>query len=269
MAKQVLTEIKNVTPRMCTTWLENNTNNRPLNQRHVNILTRSMTKGDWDMNGESLKFDVDKNILDGQHRMWACVEANVPFKSMIVHNLPRTTFDTIDTGRIRQAHDVLAMRGEKDVLLLSGILKHIGRYYAGQMLSTNKTTNKEVEELLDLYPKARELSAMLGRSAYRVRWCSPSIIGTCWFLASEKNKASADIFFNGLIFGADLAADSPILTLRNKFIDIHAHKGSYLTTPQKIELIIVAWNAFRAGKTQTRFKLPALAKDSKNFPKFK
>jgi len=269
MAKQVLTKIEKITPKMCEKWLEKNINNRPLNQRHINILTRTMVKGDWDLNGESLKFDIENNILDGQHRMWACIEANMPFKTLVVYNLPRESFDSIDTGRVRQAHDVLAMKGEKDVLLLNGILKHIGRYHAGLMLSTGKITNKEVEELLELHPKARDAAHRYGRAAYRVRWCAPSILGTCWFLAAEKHKADAEIFFNGLVFGADLDAKSPILSLRNKFIDVHANKGQYLTTPAKIEIIIMAWNAFRAGKTMLRFKLPSLSKESKQFPQFK
>jgi hypothetical protein len=269
MAKQVVTEIKTVTPTMCVNWLEANLNNRPLNQRHVNLLTRTMAKGDWDMNGESLKFDEDKNILDGQHRMWACIESNVSFKTMLVHGLPRGTFDTIDTGRIRAAHDVLAMRGEKDVLLLNGILKHIGRYHAGQMLSTGKITNKEVEDLLEQYPKARDHAHTLGRAAYRVRWCAPSIMGTCWFLAAQKNKAQAEVFFNGLIFGADLTTGSPVLALRNKFIDIHSHKGQHLSTPMKMEMIVNTWNAFRAGKTINHFKMQGLARESSKFPKFK
>ena len=269
MAKQVVTEIKDVTPRMCTAWLNRNTNNRPLNQRHVNILTRTMMKGDWDMNGESLKFDEDKNVLDGQHRMWACIEANVSFKTMVIHGLPRGSFDTIDTGRIRAGHDVLAMRGEKDVLLLNGILKHVGRYHAGQMLSTGKITNKEVENLLEQYPKTRDMAHTLGRAAWRVRWCAPSIIGSCWFLASRKHKADADTFFNGLIFGAELSTGSPILALRNKFIDIHAHKGQHLTTPAKMEMIVNTWNAFRSGKTINHFKMQGLARESSKFPKFK
>lgn len=269
MSKQIRTETKTVTPKMCVTWLEKNENNRPLNQRHVNVLTRTMKKKDWDLNGESLKFDVEGNILDGQHRMWACIEANVPFKTMLVHNLPRTAFDTIDTGRVRAAHDVLAMRGEKDTLLLVGILKHVGRYHTGTMLSTGKITNKEVEELLDIYPTARDMAHMLGRSAYRVRWCAPSILGTCWYLASEKNKAAADTFFNGLIFGADLAPDSPILTLRNKFIDMKSRKDQKLDTPAKMEMVVTTWNAFRIGKTIKHFKLQTLSKESKLFPKFK
>jgi len=269
MAKQVVTEVKTVTPKMCTVWLEKNINNRSINQRHVNILTRTMTQGDWELNGESLKFDTDGNILDGQHRMWACIEANKSFRTMIVHGLPRGAFDTIDTGRIRAAHDVLAMRGEKDTVLLTGILKHIGRYHTEQMLTTSKVTNKEVEALLERYPGARDMAHTLGRPAYRVRWCAPSVLGTCWFLAAEKNKADANTFFNGLIFGADLKTGSPILTLRNKFIDIHAHKGQHLVSPQKIEMIIIAWNAFRAGKTIIHFKMQTLARESKQFPKFK
>ena len=269
MAKQITSKVIEVTPRMCETWLDKNINNRPLNQRHVNLLTRTMLQGDWDLNGESLKFDVDGNILDGQHRMWACIESDTPFKTMVIYNLERITFDTIDTGRNRNAPDVLSMNGEVNTVLLSGVLKHVGRYYSGQMLSTGKITNKEIESLLDTHPKTREIVAKLSRGAYRVPWCAPTLIGTCWYLAQQKSTAQAESFFHGLIFGANLEPKSPILTLRNKFISAQTTKGQKLLSPEKLEMIVIAWNAFRKDKTLNRFILTALSKESKEFPKFK
>jgi hypothetical protein len=269
MPKPIKTQIETVTPAMCTKWLNKNINNRPLNQRHVNILTRTMIQDDWELNGESLKFDIYGNILDGQHRMWACIESNKDFKTMVVYNLPRGTFDTIDTGRVRGGHDVLAMNGEVNTVLLCGVLKHVGRYFSEQMLSTGKITNKELEELLELHPTVREIVTLLSRGAYRVKWCAPSIIGTCWYIASQKNKKQANDFFTGLIFGANLTEKSPILTLRNKFINAHNTKGSRFTSPEKMELIVIAWNAFRDGREVSQFKLPSLSKESKKFPKFK
>lgn len=269
MAKQVLTRIKEVTPAMCTKWLNKNKSNRPLNQRHINTLTRSMAQGDWDMNGESIKIDVDGNVLDGQHRMWGCIESEVSFKTLVVTNLPREVFDTIDTGRIRTAPDVLAMSGEVNTVLLSSMLKHIGRYHAGHMLSSAKITNKEMEGLVEAYPKTREIAALLSRKAYRVPWCAPGVMGTCWFLAAEKDIKQAETFFNGLIFGMELTKNSPILTLRNKFISMYTTRGQKLLTPEKIEIITIAWNAFRSGKTLNRFIIARLSKESKEFPKFK
>ena len=264
---RLVTTITEVTPTMCTTWLEDNPENRPLNQRHINQLARAMLQGDWDLNGESLKFDTENHILDGQHRMWACIESGVTFKTMIVKNLPRTTFDTIDTGRMRSAADVLTMNGEQNTTLLAGILKHIGRYYTGQMLTTYKITNKELECLLEKHPQTRDITTTLSRPGYRVRWCAPSILGTTWYLASSVNKKAADTFFTGLIFGVNLEKESPILTLRNKFIDVYGHKGQTLSASEKLEMVILTWNAFRKDLPLKHFKLQRLTKDSKKFPK--
>jgi len=155
MTKAVITETKRVTPAMCTAWLDKNENNRPLHNKHVNTLARSMVRGDWVVNGESLKFDQSGNVLDGQHRMWACIEANVPFRTMIVVNLPRSTFDTIDTGEIRKATDILSMKGESNVNIVVAALKHVGRYHTGTMMNLMKFTNREVEELLIQHPIKR------------------------------------------------------------------------------------------------------------------
>ena len=268
MSNVVKTEVKTITPKMCIAWLENNKNNRPLKQTHINSLAKAMVRGDWVMNGESLKFDTRNSILDGQHRMWACVESGVPIKTMIVTGLPRKVFDTLDIGSIRKASDILSINGEVNVSILVSGLKHIARYYSDQMMNQTLFSPREVEELLDQHPDIREYASIL-TSTHRVSWCAPSILITCWYLASRRNKEKADEFFDSFIKGANLTLESPILVLRNKFIDVRASAVDKLHALQKIELIILCWNMWRSGKTVRFFKVATLKQTSADFPSFK
>lgn len=266
-AKKIETELMTVTPALCTGWLEANENNRPLHQHIINQYARDMVKKEWDLNGESLKFDTKSNILDGQHRMWACIESDSSFRTLVTTGLPRKSFDTLDTGLNRKASDILGINGEVSVNLLASTLRHIGYYYGNSMLGGNRFTNRDIEGLLDQHPDVREY--VKRGNTNHVKWCAGSVIATCWYLASRKNKGIADAFFESLSTGTNLTAGSPVLILRNKFIDVQASAAQKLTSIEKIEMIINAWNLHRKGKTVKHFKLASLSKSSDEFPIFK
>jgi len=267
--KQIKTDTIKVTPTMCLAWLEKNEDNRGLHQNHIATLARTMARKDWEVNGESLKIDTAGNILDGQHRMWACIEAKTPFKTMVTTGLPREVFDTIDTGIIRTAIDILTVKKETNVSTIVAALKHIGRYYSGTMMSMYKFTNREIEELLDQHPDIRGFASHVQQTRNQVRWCAGSIIATTWYLASRINKAQADVFFESFVEGSNLEVDSAILVLRNKLIDIHINPLQRLSATHKIQLIIVTWNLWRKGKSVKHFRLSTLNTKSVDFPSFK
>jgi len=265
--KQITTEILKVTPAMCTAWLEANEDNRKLSQEFIDYYTRQMVTNSWPINGESLKFDPKGNVLDGQHRMWACIQANTPFNTLITRNLPRSIFNTLDSGKIRTAADILSINKEKNVYLLAAALKHIGRYYNGDVLNGRRIANREVEDLLIQHPAVREYAAKV-RQAEDVKWCAETVFLTAWYIASRKHKEKANNFFESLINGTNLTPGSPILMLRNKFIDIKASPLFRLSSIQKLEMIAIVWNLYLKDKTQKHIKLSALATKSSDFPKF-
>lgn len=267
--KQITTTTVLVTPTMCTRWLNENINNRPLHNRHVAILARSMVRGDWKFNGESLKFDKSGNVLDGQHRMWACIESGISFRTLVIVNLPRETFNTIDTGIIRTPTDILSINGIVNVKTVVAALKHIGRYTTHTMMNMMKFTNQEVEELLKQHPEIVDYSKQTRKKLNVVRWCTGSIVCTCWYLASRIHKEKADIFFESFLRGTNIPIDSPILVLRNKLIDVKSTHMQRLSATHKIQLIVMTWNLWRKGKTVKHFKLATLNTSSMDFPDFK
>ena len=269
-SKEPVVTIEKITPDMCLEWLELNENNRPLKTHSINAFTRDMSTGRWVMNGESLKFDRHNNVLDGQHRMWACVEAGKPFTTMVIRGLPRAVFDTLDTGEKRAASDILAMNGEVNIHATSAALKYIGRYLNGSMMNIQRFTNKEIESILKYHPNIREFVKIATTPSLRVRWCSGSVVATCWYLAHQINAEQAKNFFESFLLGTNLLPGSPILVLRNKLIDIKSNPLQKLKPEHRIQLIIVAWNLWRKEKTLKHFRLSAtLVTTSAEFPEFK
>jgi len=113
------TEIKTVTPTMAKEFLGRNTINRNVNSDIVYAYSKSITEGNWMMNGESIKFNVLGEMNDGQHRCHAIIKANMPIRTLLVYDLPVESFKTIDTGKKRNGSDILKIEGVQNATNIS------------------------------------------------------------------------------------------------------------------------------------------------------
>ena len=88
------TEFQEITPATAKAWLEeHNTKNRTIKKAHVARLAADMKQGRWvGENGESIKFDVDGRLADGQHRLAACVASGVTITSLVVRDIPTDSY---------------------------------------------------------------------------------------------------------------------------------------------------------------------------------
>lgn len=99
-----------VSPEMASEWLTKNVKNRPVSRQHVTRLAQSMARGDWDLNGATIRFASTGRLLDGQHRLMACVESGCTFETLVVYGLAEESFATIDqANRSRKIADVLSI----------------------------------------------------------------------------------------------------------------------------------------------------------------
>src|SRR4051812_40935726 len=105
--------VTTITPALAQEWLKLNTKNRVLRPHRVSTFARDMKMGRWMLNGEAITFSDLGRLLNGQHRLHACVEANRSFETVVMRGVPDKSFPTIDTGGKRTAGDVLGMSGIK------------------------------------------------------------------------------------------------------------------------------------------------------------
>jgi hypothetical protein len=99
-----------VTPTMALNWLENaNTNNRKISEFYIKRLARDMTAGRWQLTHEGIAFDPHGVLLDGQHRLWAIVTADMPVEMYVFFNIPPEALPTINGGRVRSLADQLRL----------------------------------------------------------------------------------------------------------------------------------------------------------------
>lgn len=234
-----------ITPTMATKWLEQNTHNRPLSQSKVTTYATAMRDGKWELNGETIIFDSNEVLQDGQHRLWACIESEIAFKSMVVFGVDPATFKTIDTGKSRRPSDVLGISGYSNRTTLSAAASLVLRYRRGNMAHTRTTPNADILALVEENPKlvewvakARQNGASKGQTS---GWAS--MLAALGFLVSTHHQEQVTQFVLQVQSGANLSQKAPALVLRNRLLN-----DAHLPQINRMALLIKAWNAFVEGR---------------------
>ena len=122
-------KLETVTPERAAVLLKGNTHNRSVNANYVQTLAREMTEGRWKVNGDSIRMN-GSTLIDGQHRLTACILSGQSFDTLVLTGLESDVFDTIDNGRKRTAGDVLSITGEKNATTMAAALSVVARYKA-------------------------------------------------------------------------------------------------------------------------------------------
>ena len=100
-----------ITPEVARAYLESNTRNRPVFVARVAEYATAMRNGKWVLNGDTLRFDASGRLIDGQHRLHACVQAGTQCCTYVLRGIDDArAFLTIDVGKVRGASDMLAYR---------------------------------------------------------------------------------------------------------------------------------------------------------------
>lgn len=150
--------VETITPETAKKYLATMVVNRKRSLNHTNFLARQMQEGKWKLNGESIKFNTDGQLCDGQHRLEACILANTPFQTLVLRNCNPDDFTTYDTGKVRSASDVISIKfsDAKNINVMSSIvgkylkIKNGGNSYSsinGSNTKFNITNEKVLDEI--------------------------------------------------------------------------------------------------------------------------
>lgn len=248
--------IETITPAEAGRLLASQVNNRRLNRTTVNAYVEAMKAGQWLVNGEAIKLDPSGGLIDGQHRLTACVIADRPFKSVVVRGLNGQSFATFDQGKPRSVADVLQLAGYPYCNVLGtvvrlgyGLRTNGGRYQskkinAAVLLAFIRGSTERERGMVEA---AKEGTAR----AFTGSFFTGGIAGTLWYLTHVADHSMADGFFADL---KNVASEpsNPASVLRAR-ISLHQQKATgYLAQMQALALAIKAWNAYREGRALSR-----------------
>lgn len=274
-----------ITPEMAREWIRRHQaavsaertansgkarDNRPLRfDSGVEKYARDMKAGKWHRNGESVKIARNNMVIDGQHRLHACVQAGVPFWSVVVTGVEPAAQDTIDTGLPRRLSDQLAIANEKNAPILASVTRWSLRWLHGLRGSGGangyQPTQVEMLDYLEADSRLRTAAEFAARAKTEFKPVRATVYAMAWMVLHGADWNSAQVFMERMLDGADLPSGHPVLALRNRMINAKV-TGERLTEHEQLALFCLAWNAFREDRKLTRLQMPPGGLNTKNFP---
>ncbi|MGH8959990.1 MAG: hypothetical protein ACRDWT_02085, partial [Jatrophihabitantaceae bacterium] len=117
--------VQMISPAKAAEMLAANTTNRPLSKATVRAFAEAMGRGEWMVTHQGIALDVHGVLVDGQHRLAAIIDADRPVEMTVLTEVGEGTFDVLDTGKRRNAADVLAIEGEKSATMLAAMVRTV------------------------------------------------------------------------------------------------------------------------------------------------
>lgn len=237
---------------MATKLLERNKLNRPLSQVHVNRIAKQIESGKWCINGDTIKIAVTEDVLDGQHRLWAVIEANKAIETYIVYGIERDAFSTIDTlRRPRSGGDVLALAGaERYRTTTSSALIWLIRYQRKCLESfrdpTNKVENSDIETTFAENPG---IVRAVERAVSLKGVMTPSVLAFVYYIIVNRNRELAERMIETLSHPSAVDMDDPFFRLRSWLTAVR------YSTRDPLMMIALSIKAANAAAKKTKVKL--------------
>lgn len=253
-----------ITPELAESLLEQNTNNRKLKERMVQSFMHDMKAGKWDPDASDIKFARTGELIDGQHRLRACIEAGVPFPTLVRTCVNKDARQRVDTGTRRSAADAIKMAGYGNYQATLGAAVGLRvRYerFIGEPrreLDTYRMpamTHDEVLEYLTKHPMVDRL-AIPGHSMRRmIPAIPPSVIVAMLSLGAEKDEKLAWSFVDRMIHGeyGGMVGDPLVNLVQYAATQRALQSGSpgargRATAASHLIAMIRVWNALRADE---------------------
>jgi len=253
--REIESRVVTITPARCKEMLQKNSHNRPLRKATVSQYARQMEAREWVVNGESIIISNGGDVLDGQHRLHACIEADVPFTSMVVFGVDIDAFKTLNTGATRSGTDMLCIAGyDKFVASTcsaaakSCILFERFGHATGSGHSNHLTTSGKKMDWVVCHPRIKEIALAIQKYGMTNRIVSASIIVFLWYYMEMIDKDKTEEFWHGVLTMSNLTENDTRLALANRFRLISGSTKKY-STRAKVGFCIKAWDWFRKGKT--------------------
>jgi hypothetical protein len=245
--------IETITPSDAAEMLSRNTKSRAVSRSQVESLAHDIRHGQFLCNGETIIIGDDGTIVDGQHRLTACVQADQPITSYVVRDMPTAARDTIDIGRKRTLGDVLGMAGIPNAALMGAIGRRAHAWDNGSRRIGKFDTRQTMREL-ELYILAHpelEVAATFATSNTGSVDVSPSILGFCYFMCARQSIEHVGKFYRRWTTGVGITEADPIRALNSIL------RTSYrLRELDKAAYVFSAWNHDRRGREVTKLQAP-------------
>lgn len=253
---------------MARRWLARNINNRPLRRRTVDRYRDDMLAGRWLLSADPVRFNVDGDLIDGQHRLTAIAECDgLSLPLLVVRGLSRETQMVMDQGVKRTPGDQLSLNGTKSGGYVAATVKWMIILEDDLLFTDHANRNPSAIRIQDWVADHEADVKFFLSVLTEVKKCeaAPSIAGAAAILFGRRDEKAAVEFFTLLARGAGTEGH-PINTLDRRLRRLRTNRTK-LPERDVLAMFIQSWNAWRGGRRVTQLPRPAGGRWTKsNFP---
>lgn len=233
--------------------------NRPAAANTVMKYCKDMMAGNWLETGATISFDIKGMLVDGQHRLLACVKSGHTQTFDVVYGLPEKAFGVIDNGKTRTNSEILSMMGYDNSSVLSAMVRSIISYQstgnadakkAQAFRGANQITKSQIIDYLQDHP---ELENYVERYA-KGQIVSNSIASFCyWLLDNDPNatEGCAEDYLDQVLLGLNLKENTIETYLFNKLQRNRNALQNKMNKTSIIGNIILGWKRYM-GYSQSK-----------------
>jgi len=242
------------TPELAEYILENlNINNRPRKAKKIIDYKRDMQADNWSLTGETIKFGTDGHLKDGQNRLAACVQAQVPFTTHAIFGIDPDTFHHMDTGKNRSANDVLSIMGVKNAVKMSITIKFLLSWFKGKTDTGSGISNQEVKDayLSRFDVNLLEESVKWGMKVNKQTRFPIGQLSATYYIAIENGRRKEIESFYTMFMSQTGASRSPQIKMQQHLVMLRGNNMS-ISSHEYSVLLSRAVHCFINKKTMTK-----------------
>lgn len=199
-----------------------NSGNRKIKPVKLAQAQADMISGSFKFNGESIVFGKSGVLLDGQHRLTACVNTGISFLSTVSFGVPDEARDTIDIGAARTLGDTLTIGGMKNGNNVVAVARSIGAYIKSggcSVASSHYLSNQELIRLIDDIPEICSSVSWAAKYQSSLKGiCTCSHLATSRVILEPAFGNEAVYYLERVGRGDNIAVGDPAFTVRNRLM---------------------------------------------------
>jgi hypothetical protein len=237
-----------------------NKNNRPINKAQVRNLKYAIYTKQWmEDTGNFVTFDIDGNLMSGQHRMAAFIDVNQGFKVDVRYGLSPSARLYTDNSLKRTAA-VLTLTAEGIPITIANKSRRTQEFSMARLIKRAQdgfakvpSSNEELQVIIaqntESFTKVLDFPKPFSKRASVRTACAE-------YLA--KDPVMGKEFMNGVLGdGAGLVSGSPILYVRNYVLSNKSSTGG-AAIDKEYQVIVSAIHRHRNGESM--YKKSSMAK---------
>jgi hypothetical protein len=234
-----------ITPDIAAAFLDRNSKNRNVSSLAVNKYAKDMKSGAWQVTGDAIRFAANGDLLDGQHRLKACVVADVPFETFVIYGLPPETQDVMDIGKIRNPSDMFALMGLHNTTGLTAALRILVAERDG--VDSPRSNSVSNAMLKRVHQKHSEITRYVPAPGSMPKGISVGQVGFLRYVGSKflGDTVRTQEFFEVLRFGVPNYDGDPVHMYRERIIRMGDSKLLTMSKNMRWYTLKATFNMFR------------------------